>query len=75
MDCYFCRLCGTRIFHRTHDEHGLPKSTVSIKGGLISGLKMDSGKHIWTTSAVVKVSDDAERYDESPPATPNSSQD
>ncbi|KAK1673134.1 glutathione-dependent formaldehyde-activating enzyme [Colletotrichum godetiae] len=72
MDCYFCRLCGTRVFHRTHNEKGVPNSTVSIKGGLISGLEMDSGKHIWTSGAVMKVPDGAEKYDESPPATPHS---
>ncbi|KAK1457491.1 glutathione-dependent formaldehyde-activating enzyme [Colletotrichum melonis] len=75
MDCFFCRLCGSRVFHRTYDENGVPKSTVSIKGGLILGLKMDRGKHIWMSSAVVRISDDAERYNESPPATPDSGKD
>ncbi|KZL73245.1 glutathione-dependent formaldehyde-activating enzyme [Colletotrichum incanum] len=71
MDCYFCRVCGSRVFHRAHDKNGTPKRTVSIKGGLIAGIDMDQGKHIWTSSAVVRIPDDVQRWDGSPPATPS----
>ncbi|WQF85214.1 Putative CENP-V/GFA domain, Mss4-like superfamily protein [Colletotrichum destructivum] len=70
MDCYFCRVCGCRVLHRAHDKRGTPSQTVSIKGGLIAGLQMDRGKHIWTSSAVVRIPEEAERWAESPPGTP-----
>ncbi|KAK1974856.1 glutathione-dependent formaldehyde-activating enzyme [Colletotrichum cereale] len=73
MDCYFCRICGSRVFHRAHDKNGTPKETVSIKGGLIAGIDMDQVKHIWTSSAVVRIPEGAQRWDESPPATPTCS--
>lgn len=70
MDCYLCRNCGTRLFHRIRSSEGVPKSTVSIKGGAIVGLNLGKGKHIWTSKAVMPIPEGVERYDESPPATP-----
>ncbi|KAH6638602.1 Mss4-like protein [Truncatella angustata] len=66
MDCYFCSTCGSRLFHRIIDEDGMPKETVSIKGGCIKGLDWTGGKHIYTRSAVVEVPKECEQYDTFP---------
>ncbi|KAF6811568.1 glutathione-dependent formaldehyde-activating enzyme [Colletotrichum plurivorum] len=70
MDRYLCRTCGTRLFHRVRNSEGIAKSTVSIKGGAIVGLNLRKGKHIWTSKAVIPIPEGAERWNESPPATP-----
>ncbi|KAL0936762.1 glutathione-dependent formaldehyde-activating enzyme [Colletotrichum truncatum] len=70
MDCYFCRVCGSRIFHHVRESDGTRRSTVSIKGGSIKGLNFKKGKHIWTNNAVIPVPEGAESWPESPPATP-----
>jgi hypothetical protein len=70
VDCYFCKTCGSRMFHRIVDADGTPRSTVSIKGGVIEGLSWEGGIHIWTSRAVVAVPSNAEKWRESPEAMP-----
>ncbi|KAK5169749.1 uncharacterized protein LTR77_005727 [Saxophila tyrrhenica] len=55
MDCYFCKRCGNRILHRARDESGSERGTVSIKAGVVEGLKWEGAGHIYTRSAVVDV--------------------
>lgn len=62
--CYFCRNCGTRLFHTTPT-----KNVVSIKGGCISGLDWSKAIHIWTNQAMVPIPEDAESHpEEAPPS-------
>ncbi|KAK7909035.1 hypothetical protein PG985_014913 [Apiospora marii] len=68
MRCWFCRDCGSRLFHRIVAPDGTPRWTVSIKGGCIEGLDWAGGKHIYTRSAVVDLPEGAERYETLPPA-------
>ncbi|KAK7990610.1 hypothetical protein PG990_014890 [Apiospora arundinis] len=67
MRCWFCRACGSRLFHRIVAPDGTPRGTVSIKGGCVEGLDWAGGKHIYMRSAVVDVPAGAERYDTLPP--------
>lgn len=67
MRCWFCRGCGSRLFHRVVEPDGTPRWTVSIKGGCVEGLDWAGGKHIYMRSAVVDVPAGAERYDTLPP--------
>lgn len=66
MDCYFCKVCGVRVFHRIRDEEGEGRPTVSVKGGCVEGLDWKGGKHIFCRSAVVDIPEGAERW-EGPP--------
>jgi len=66
LDCYFCKNCGVRIMHRSREADGQERETVSIKGGVIEGLRWDGAKHIYTRSAVVEVPPDAERWETTP---------
>jgi hypothetical protein len=71
MDCYFCPDCGSRLFHRIIGTDGSPGPTVSLKGGCIEGLDWKGGKHIYVSTAVVKVPEDPEdpeQYDTVPPS-------
>ena len=71
MHCYFCKTCGSRMFHSVANPDGTPsKSTVSIKGGVIEGLDWSDAKHIWTKRAVVPVPEEAQQWRESPEPTP-----
>ncbi len=46
LDCHFCPVCGTRVWH----ESGPDTETVSIKGGsLDAGPDLSAGIHIWTS--------------------------
>jgi hypothetical protein len=42
MTCFFCKTCGSRVWH---ERNG--KELVSIKGGLIKGLDLGNAVHIW----------------------------
>lgn len=45
VDCFFCRTCGTRVWHGDPDR----VQTVSIKGGsLDQPVDISSVPHIWT---------------------------
>ena len=69
MDCYFCKVCGVRVFHRIRVEDGdggEERETVSVKGGLVEGLDWKGGKHIFCRSAVVPIPEGAERWEGSP---------
>lgn len=50
VNCYFCRVCGTRVIHSTPG-----KSVVSVKGGCIEGLDWAKAKHIWVKRAMVPI--------------------
>ncbi|KAI1746973.1 Mss4-like protein [Xylaria castorea] len=67
MDCYFCTECGSRLFHRIVGRDGVPRPTVSVKGGCVEGLDWSGGKHIYVRSAVIKISDEWETYETVPP--------
>ncbi|KAI5863853.1 Mss4-like protein [Durotheca rogersii] len=68
MDCYFCPNCGSRLMHRIFGADGTPRPSVAIKGGCIDGLDWGAVRmHIFTRSAVVKLPDDAEKYEALPP--------
>ncbi|KAF4456739.1 glutathione-dependent formaldehyde-activating enzyme protein [Fusarium austroafricanum] len=55
LECYFCKTCGVRIFHRSIFPNGQAKSTISVKGGCVEGLSWEDAKHIYTRSARVPV--------------------
>jgi hypothetical protein len=55
LECYFCKTCGVRVFHRSILPNGQPKPTLSVKGGLVEGLSWNSVKHIYTRSTRVPV--------------------
>ena len=61
MTCYFCKTCGSRIWH---ERTG--KKLVSIKGGLIQGLDFGKAVHIWTREAVVTIPEGVERCEGEP---------
>lgn len=69
LDCYFCKACGVRIIHRVRSADGEEKLTVSIKGGLISGLDWSQGKHIYTETAVVPIPCGVEKWEGAPGVT------
>ena len=46
-DCYFCHVCGTRIYHDGHSRAGM----VTIKGGTLDEAQdLQPVAHIWTAS-------------------------
>lgn len=55
IECYFCRVCGARIFHRGILPGGQPRPTLTVKGGTIDGFTLQDAVHIWTRSAIVPV--------------------
>jgi hypothetical protein len=66
MDCYFCKNCGVRIMHRIREPDGRERDTVSIKGGLVQGLRFEGAKHIYVRSAVMEIPPGAERWEATP---------
>ncbi|KAJ6437951.1 glutathione-dependent formaldehyde-activating [Purpureocillium lavendulum] len=52
---YFCRNCGTRIFHTTP-----AKNVVSVKGGCIEGIDWKKAIHLWTKSAMIPIPEGSE---------------
>ncbi|KAK0611450.1 Mss4-like protein [Immersiella caudata] len=68
MDCYFCKSCGVRIMHRIREADGEERDTLSVKGGVIQGLRWEGAKHIYTRSAVVEIPPNAERWEATPEA-------
>lgn len=57
--CYFCKNCGTRLFHSTPS-----KNVISVKGGCITGLDWTKAIHIWTNSAMVPIPEGSETHSE-----------
>lgn len=59
MDCWFCKLCGSRLVHsdrsRNSDGEWVYRDKVSIKGGCVEGLDWHGGKHIYCESMVAQV--------------------
>lgn len=66
MDCYFCKNCGVRVFHRIRNPDGSERETVSVKGGCIEGLDWTGAKHIFARSAVFPIPEGAVRYEAGP---------
>ena len=66
MDCYFCCLCGNRLFHRLRACDGQPLPNISIKGGCIDRLDWTGGKHIYVCSAVLDIPAEWEQYQTMP---------
>lgn len=67
LDCYFCKRCGSRVFHRGTDNDGKPGDVVFIKGGVIDNLDWTGGTHIFTRSAVIEILPEWEAYETMPP--------
>ena len=61
MDCYFCKVCGTRVAHVRRGG-----KAVSVKGGCIEGLDWEGAKHIFVRSAVVPIPEEAEKWEADP---------
>ena len=55
IQCYFCKVCGVRLFHRCVLPDGQARPTVNVKGGTIEGFTLRDATHIWTRSALVPV--------------------
>jgi len=75
LDCYFCKTCGSRIFHQGRGKDGVRSRTVSVKGGIIEGMDWSEGEHIWTESAVVSIPPTAKRWAQSPEPESNPAED
>lgn len=61
LDCVFCPVCGTRLWHRGREDG----ETVSIKGGsLDEPVDLRGAVHIWTARALpgVVIPDGAVRF-------------
>lgn len=65
-DCYFCPICGVRVFHKNRSSDCSEKEMVSIKGGCIDGLDWSGAQHIYARSAVIPIPTDAKRWETSP---------
>lgn len=49
MDCYFCKECEVRVMHRIIEADGEPRTTISVKGGVLEGSSpgdWNGAKHI-----------------------------
>lgn len=68
VECYFCKDCGVRVMHRKRNEDGYGGGKVMIKGGLVEGLDWKGGIHIFTKTAVMPIPEEAEQYEDAPPA-------
>ncbi|KAK4140747.1 uncharacterized protein C8A04DRAFT_31723 [Dichotomopilus funicola] len=66
MDCYFCKSCGGRVVHRIREPDGTERDVVSVKGGLVEGLRWEGAAHIFTRSAVVEIPEGVERWEAEP---------
>lgn len=66
-DCYFCKVCGVRVMHRSRGEDGSVGENVAVKGGLVQGMDWRGATHIFVRSAVVPIPEGAERYEAGPP--------
>ena len=63
LDCYFCKTCGVRMFHRARTSDGKEKDTFNMKMGVLEGLDMrDVTEHIWTKSAVIEIPPGAQTW-------------
>jgi hypothetical protein len=64
-NCYFCRNCGTRIYHHCPEQ-----TLFTVKAGCLEGLNremMDQAVHIWARRAITPIPEGMERYEEEPP--------
>ncbi|KXJ90617.1 Mss4-like protein [Microdochium bolleyi] len=67
LACYFCKSCGTRLFHRATNSSGEAQPVIFVKGGAIEDMDWAGGIHIFTRSAVVPIPARAEQYEAMPP--------
>lgn len=66
VDCYFCAICGARLWHRSRGEPGI----ASLKGGsLDQPVDIARAVHVWTSRKLpgVVIPAGAEQYAEEPP--------
>lgn len=64
--CYFCKSCGTRLFH-IHEG----AKACAVKAGCLEGIDagmVKSATHIWTSRALVPVPEGNEAFEEDPPS-------
>lgn len=59
-ECYFCKTCGVRLFHRGILPDGQPKRTLTVKAGCLEDVSLNEARHIWTRSALVPVPEDSD---------------
>ncbi|KAH8179559.1 glutathione-dependent formaldehyde-activating enzyme domain-containing protein [Sarocladium implicatum] len=60
-ECWFCKICGVRVIHRTKTPDGQYKETISVKGGCLEGFGgLERARHIFTRTAVVDVPEDSD---------------
>jgi len=46
LDCYFCPVCGSRVWHGDKEKN----ATISVKGGSLDApVDVTSAAHIWTS--------------------------
>lgn len=55
LECYFCKTCGVRLFHRSILPDGQAEPFLSVKGGVVEGLSWENVYHIFTRNARVSV--------------------
>ena len=60
-ECYFCKICGVRLFHRGILATGIPKRTLTVKAGCLENVSLEGARHIWTRSAIVPVPEDSDK--------------
>lgn len=66
-NCYFCKKCGSRIYH-----HCPGQELFTVKAGCLEGLNkemLDNATHIWAKRAITPIPEGAKQYDEEPPDT------
>ena len=65
LDCTFCAVCGTRLWHATPGE-----DTVSVKGGTLDApVDLTGAAHIWTSRKLpgVVIPNGAPQFPAEPP--------
>jgi hypothetical protein len=62
------------MHHGVHPD-GSEKATVSVKGGVISGLDWKGAQHIWVRSAVVPVPEGVVAWEKEPSESTTVSED
>lgn len=59
-ECYFCKICGVRLFHRGILPDGQPKQMLTVKAGCLEDVSLEGARHIWTRSALLPVPEDSD---------------
>lgn len=70
-DNYFCKVCGSRVVHKTRTRDQVigdsSKALVSVKAGCLDTLDWKDAIHIWCQNAVIPIPENVERYEGEPP--------